>query len=215
MLCYVEMALEPFEKRSGDRRKFFRALLNRVVEPMAETMERPLERFDQLVNPPPPPPPPTPWRPTLLRPPGAQTENDFLTICSRSARCVDICPVQAIKVYQSDDPQLSGTPYIDPELQACVLCKDVPCATACPSGALTPIAVESVRIGLAEWAQELCLRTMGQECNTCIEKCPVGERAIGVHADTYIEVKADGCTGCGVCQSHCPVYPKAIVVKPL
>jgi ferredoxin-type protein NapG len=211
------MSGTPFEKRIGDRRKFFRALFHRVSEPIAEAVERPLQQFEQVVQagePPPPAPPLPPYRPSLLRPPGTVSEDDFLTLCMRHQKCADVCPVQAIKFYRSDDPQLDGTPYIEPEQQACVVCQDVPCANACPSGALRPISPQEIRMGLAEWSLESCLRPMGQECRECVDKCPVGEKAIALGDDGHVVVKFDGCTGCGVCQQHCPTFPKAITVRP-
>jgi len=210
------MSWERFEKRKGDRRGFFRALLREVVEPLAESVERPLEDFQQLAGMPEPPIPPAPaGEPRfLLRPPGALPETEFLATCMRNGRCAEVCPVQAIKFYQSDDTRLGGTPYIDPDAQACVLCQDVPCSYACPSGALQSVQPESVRMGLAEWTHDSCLRFMGQDCRDCAEKCPVGAKAIEIDPDSGVQVKADGCTGCGVCQMHCPAYPKAIVVRP-
>jgi ferredoxin-type protein NapG len=214
------MSETPFEKRHGDRRKFFRALFHRVAEPVADAVERPLKQFEQVLEqtghmePPPAPVPPVP--PSVLRPPGALAEEEsFISTCQRSGQCAAVCPVQAIKFLTADDTRWGGTPYIEPETQACVMCNDVPCARACPSGALQQVQPEEIRMGLAEWAMESCLRTMGQECRDCVDKCPAGGKAIELdEASNMIAVKSDGCTGCGVCQQHCPTYPKAITVRP-
>ena len=212
------MSDTPFEKQHGDRRKFFRALFHRVADPVADAIERPVKQFEQVleqtghVEPTLPPPP---VAPSVLRPPGALQEEEFLSACHRSGQCAAVCPVQAIKFLTADDLRWGGTPYIEPEMQACVMCNDVPCARACPSGALQQVQPEEIRIGLAEWAMESCLRTMGQECRECVDKCPAGPRAIELdEVGNLITVKMDGCTGCGVCQQHCPTYPKAITVRP-
>jgi len=156
-------------------------------------------------------PPPIP---KYLRPPGALVEAEFLTRCSSSNRCVQACPVAAIRLVWSSDPRLNGKPAIDPEVQACVLCEDLRCTRECPTGALRPVSREEVRIGVAVLRREHCLRTRGEDCRICVDKCPVGPRAIDVPpAGAEITVKAEGCTGCGVCQMYCPAQPRAIVVE--
>ncbi|MBI5396674.1 MAG: 4Fe-4S dicluster domain-containing protein [Verrucomicrobia bacterium] len=213
------MSDTPFEKQHGDRRRFFRALFHRVAEPVADAVERPLKQFEQVLeqtgHAEPALAPPPAVAPTVLRPPGALAEEEFLSACHRTGQCAAVCPVQAIKFLAADDLRWGGTPYIEPEMQACVMCNDVPCARACPSGALQPVQPEEIRIGVAEWALESCLRTMGQECRECVDKCPAGTRAIELdESSNLIMVKLEGCTGCGVCQQHCPTYPKAITVRP-
>lgn len=207
------MGADHFEKRSGNRRNFFRALLGRAVDPIANAMERPLEQFENVTKP--MPQQPTSWPRVLLRPPGARPESEFLSSCVRTGKCAEVCPVQAIKFLRVDDPLQNGTPYIEPELQACVVCQDVPCAANCPTAALLPVTPSEIRIGLAEWQMDSCLRPMGQDCRECVEKCPVGATAIEIDDAGNVVVKADSCTGCGVCQMYCPTFPKSISVRAL
>lgn len=150
----------------------------------------------------------------VLRPPGALAEKEFLKTCYRCGSCVDSCPVHAIKPLQSTDQEQSGTPFIDPDIQACQLCDTLPCTKACPSGTLARISLEKVRIGLACWSSGKCLRAAGQECRSCLDCCPV-PGAIRLGVTGQIEIVNRRCVGCGACQQICPARPKAIRVQPL
>lgn len=73
-----------------------------------------------------------------LRPPGALEEHDFLSSCIKCGQCVQVCPVQAIKLDDIDEGFGLGVPYIDSRRQACDFsCDAVQCILACPTGALT------------------------------------------------------------------------------
>jgi ferredoxin-type protein NapG len=72
-----------------------------------------------------------------LRPPGALDEKDFLASCIKCGQCVQVCPVQAIKLADLVDGFGVGVPYIDARDQACDFsCDAVQCILACPTGAL-------------------------------------------------------------------------------
>ncbi len=73
-----------------------------------------------------------------LRPPGALDEKDFLASCIKCGQCVQVCPVQAIKLADLVDGFGVGVPHIDAREQACDFsCDAVQCILACPTGALT------------------------------------------------------------------------------
>lgn len=75
---------------------------------------------------------------TRLRPPGALDEKDFLSSCIKCGQCVQVCPVQAIRLADLNDGFGVGTPYIDARAQACDFsCDAVQCILACPTGSLT------------------------------------------------------------------------------
>jgi ferredoxin-type protein NapG len=72
-----------------------------------------------------------------LRPPGALDEHDMLSSCIKCGQCVQVCPVQAIKLADLVDGFGVGVPYIDPRSQACDFsCDAVQCILACPTGSL-------------------------------------------------------------------------------
>lgn len=73
-----------------------------------------------------------------LRPPGALKEQEFLASCIKCGQCVQVCPVNAIKLADLDEGFGVGSPYIDARTQACDFsCDGLQCVLACPTGALT------------------------------------------------------------------------------
>ena len=149
----------------------------------------------------------------VLRPPGALPEQPFRDACSRCGDCVRVCPAQCIKI----DPaglRGNGVPFIDVDAAACVMCDGLLCMHACPTGALVPTPLADVDMGTARWHPNVCVRiTASEPCTTCIDVCPVGEVAIRLIGNA-VQVRPDGCTGCGLCQNRCPTTPKAITVTP-
>ena len=223
------------EKKEGDqgdqgrvhRRGFFVEGLRNILKPIAHMAERRLDKVglpdweeyqrtrktDARGSSDPIPGVPLPDRP-VLRPPGALDEDAFLDTCLTSGQCVSSCPVNAIKWAIDEDSRREGKPFIDPQDQACVVCEDLSCMQACPSGALVPIAKESIRMGLAVLDESVCVRVQGEDCQICVDKCPLGADAISIaYYASPIEVHEDGCVGCGVCEMYCPTEPRAIVVK--
>lgn len=78
-----------------------------------------------------------------LRPPGALEESDFLSSCIKCGQCVQVCPVQAIKLGDITDGFGLGVPYIDARAQACDFsCDAIQCILACPTGSLTYVKPE-------------------------------------------------------------------------
>ncbi|MBN2562816.1 MAG: 4Fe-4S dicluster domain-containing protein [Phycisphaerae bacterium] len=190
-----------------DRRGFFAAGLSRLLRPLADAIEQRLPAELPVVR-------------SRLRPPGAIIERDFLETCYRCGSCADACPVDAIALLQGEDEQQDGTPYINADLQACTLCDDLACMNACPSGALEVVDRFAVRVGRARVDYGLCVRSKGEACTECLDRCPLGETAIRLYDNGRVHVidptqTGKGCTGCGVCQQHCPTKPvKAIRVYP-
>jgi ferredoxin-type protein NapG len=77
-----------------------------------------------------------------LRPPGALKnlldEQDFFASCIKCGQCVQVCPVEAIKLADLTDGVGVGVPFIDAREQACDFsCDGLQCVLACPTGALT------------------------------------------------------------------------------
>ncbi len=105
------------------------------------------------------------WK-SRLRPPGALPEKDFLASCIKCGQCVQVCPVQAIKLADLTDGLGLGTPYIDARNQACDFsCDAVQCVLACPTGSLSHEInyPREVSIGLARLDRpDLCLARQGK-----------------------------------------------------
>lgn len=76
-------------------------------------------------------------REDFLRPPGAIDEDDFIYGCIKCGLCVQICPVQAIKLSGAGEGLAFGTPYIEPRMQPCDFsCDALQCAEICPTAVL-------------------------------------------------------------------------------
>lgn len=187
------------------RRDFFKEALNQIIKPVADFID---DRIGEnpLINDLPD---------EILRPPGALSEPEFLEKCLRCGNCVKNCPADAIKPIQSRDSDLARTPYIEPDSQPCVICDSLACMNVCPSGALQLVFAEDIRMGIAIFHAETCLRANAVDCTYCVDSCPIGEDAITLSTDGLIEIFDTGCTGCGVCQYACPTSPKSVVIKSL
>jgi ferredoxin-type protein NapG len=105
------------------------------------------------------------WEPRL-RPPGALVEAKFLASCIKCGQCVQVCPVEAIRLADLLDGFGLGTPYILARDQACDFsCDGLQCVLACPTGALThdlDYPADS-RMGFARVARpDACLAVHGK-----------------------------------------------------
>ena len=105
-----------------------------------------------------------------LRPPGAiktpDDEQEFFAACIKCGQCVQVCPVEAIKLADLDDGFGVGVPFIEARQQACDFsCDGLQCVLACPTGALTHEInyPHQVRVGFARLDRpELCLAVQGK-----------------------------------------------------
>jgi len=178
----------------GDRRAFFRETLGRLAREVAVRTERRVV-VDQY-----------------FRPPGAIDEVSFLAKCTRCDACVDVCPANAIVKAPARAGLAAGTPFIEPRIQPCTVCIDIPCATACPTGALVPPPNrwDGYAMARLELHPERCIAFEGLECGICVRVCPVGDVAIAADDAGRPVIKAEGCVGCGVCVRACPTLPSSL-----
>lgn len=198
-----------------NRRRFFREGLRELLKPLANAAE-PLEKAIRRFNADESGAREAPKKvslPTFLRPPGAlKPDQHFTDTCSRCGKCVEVCPANCI-VIDSSCTRGGGAPFIDPLAMPCVVCEGLHCMQHCPTGALTPVDVLGINMGLAVWNAQTCVRSKGQDCTICVDDCPIGAAAIRLQ-DGDIRVLESGCVGCGVCQHKCPTWPRSIVVAP-
>jgi len=163
---------------------------------------------------------------TVLRPPGAVDEDEFLALCVRCGKCNQACPYDSIKMGKENLGLGLGTPFIDARENPCRLCDDFPCVSACPTDALTGINnVYDVDMGIAVIDTEACIAYHGMRCEVCYRECPLIDEAIKLniyvkpddptHAVFAPIIDPEKCVGCGICEERCVIdNPIAIRVKP-
>lgn len=151
-----------------------------------------------------------------VRPPGALTEAAFLAACTRCGECTVRCPVHAISPLGAESGFASGTPALKPELNACVMCIEMPCASYCPTDALTvpPDGWKNVKLARIEIDSERCIAFKDEDCGICAQVCPAGYEAIALNEMGRPEIGAR-CTGCGTCVIACVTHPKSISLTPV
>ncbi|MEK7705290.1 MAG: 4Fe-4S binding protein [Myxococcota bacterium] len=172
--------------------------------------------------------------PQRIRPPGAVEEEAFLSRCIKCGACMKACPTSGLQPALTE-AGFEGlwTPVLVPRLgyceQSCVLCSHV-----CPTEALVPLDVERkigkaphtepVRIGSAFIDRGRCLPwAMDTSCIVCEEVCPTAPKAVYFKEATVTTrdggrktlkqpyVDLDRCTGCGICETRCPVFDQAAI----
>ncbi|NMD06788.1 MAG: 4Fe-4S dicluster domain-containing protein [Phyllobacteriaceae bacterium] len=148
-----------------------------------------------------------------LRPPGALEEDEFLAACIKCGQCVQVCPVEAIKLADGDEGYGLGTPYIDARAQACDFsCDAVQCVLSCPTGALTHAisTKEEVTMGVARLSRpDACLAMKGQG----LKGLARGDLFEGLHRYTDIDRwnpiriadKPYDLEICDLCVRECPI----------
>ncbi len=172
--------------------------------------------------------------PLRIRPPGSLDEPEFLERCLKCSACMKICPTAGLQPALGECG-IEGwlSPVLVPKLgyceHSCVLCSQV-----CPTGAIRPLTVaqktgqgsssEAVRIGSAAFDKGRCLPwAYDTECIVCEEVCPTSPKAIYFKLETVTAREGESrtlhrpfvdltrCTGCGTCESRCPVFDTAAV----
>ncbi|MCR1815622.1 4Fe-4S dicluster domain-containing protein [Aliarcobacter butzleri] len=88
---------------------------------------------------------------TILRPPGALDEKEFLSTCIKCGQCVQVCPYHSLSLLDINYGNSIGTPHLSARDRGCYLCDLLPCVLACPSGSLNHdvIKAEQVKMGVA------------------------------------------------------------------
>jgi polyferredoxin len=158
---------------------------------------------------------------TLIRPPGAIPEEQFLNSCIRCSECMKVCITSTLQPSLLEGgPEGLWTPRACLRYAACEQTCNL-CGKVCPTQAIRDLDLEEkkhARIGTAVILKEKCLVwEQDKVCLICDEQCPynaiVFKTIDGQRRPFIIENK---CNGCGLCEHKCPIEGEAaIVVKPL
>ena len=158
---------------------------------------------------------------TLIRPPGAIPEEEFLNSCVRCSECMKVCITNTLQPsFLEGGLEGLWTPRLDLRFAACEQTCNL-CGKVCPTKAIRDLDSEEkkhAKIGTAMIIKEKCLVwEQDKVCLICDEQCPynaiVFKTVEGFRRPFVIESK---CNGCGFCEHKCPVEGgSAIVVKPL
>ena len=152
----------------------------------------------------------------LIRPPGALPERQFRSTCSSCGACLNVCHTMGYDAIAMAGPRhgsAAGTPNIkDMRDFPCTLCME--CPGQCPTGALRPVAMPEVKMGVALIDLKLCFGWNGDVCLSCSKACPLGASVFDFYYgpwgnQPYINEK---CVGCGLCVKYCPLGGSAVKV---
>jgi polyferredoxin/Pyruvate/2-oxoacid:ferredoxin oxidoreductase delta subunit len=146
---------------------------------------------------------------SLLRPPHASDEEEFLDLCLRCEACVNACPTNSLQplLLQSG---LYGlwTPTLTPSVGECkVDCNK--CSTVCPTHAIGTFDLSTkynLKIGTAILYKDKCIPySEGEHCGKCIPKCPTAAISYTKQGNLELPSKIDYllCVGCGICENIC------------
>ena len=103
----------------------------------------------------------------FLRPPGAIDEDIFIAECIKCGLCVQICPIQAIKLADIDSGLDYGTPYIEVREQACDFsCDSLQCVETCPTAVLNFLQFKRVgEEAIEKYDKEMQGKQMSKDYN--------------------------------------------------
>lgn len=153
-----------------------------------------------------------------LRPPGAVPEDDFLALCNRCQKCVQICPTRVVFPASAEYGLAKiNTPVVIFKSGYCNSC--LKCSKLCPTGALRPVTEKTLDIGIAVIKEKDCVAWDWVGCTVCVDKCPL--KAVYLNEYKQPVIIPEKCNGCGICQKECPsvslgrgIKRKGIIIEP-
>jgi len=165
-----------------------------------------------------------------IRPPGALLEDEFIDKCIRCYACVRACSTSGDCLHPTlAETGIEGllTPAASMRIGYCEYNCNL-CGTVCPTGAIHELDMEDKkkrRMGLADFDRNRCIPwASGDDCIVCEEHCPLPDKAIkfesreinvvgkGPKLVKLPYVRRDLCTGCGICETKCPVKGRAAIL---
>lgn len=158
---------------------------------------------------------------SLIRPPGALIEQEFLQRCIRCAECIQVCITNGLQpAFLESGLEGIFSPYLLARSGYCEFNCTL-CGQVCPTGAISSLELEQkhkAKIGHAWFDKNICLPfAKGIPCIVCEEHCPTSDKAIkfnqvvvtnqqGVSVTVKQPYIVDAhCTGCGICENKCPL----------
>jgi ferredoxin-type protein NapG len=136
----------------------------------------------------------------FLRPPGAPSESELISLCLKCRRCEAVCPqgvIEAVTVLE--DAVGVGTPTLNFSKGACDFC--MKCVEVCPTGALQSVDIDTVRLGFAEVIPQACVAWDWAGCTVCFNVCPYEAISLDEHHRPVVDPQK--CNGCGLCEHEC------------
>jgi len=163
----------------------------------------------------------------LIRPPGVDDENLFLSKCLRCSECMKVCPTTGLQPAQVEaGAEGLWTPTLMPRIGHCDYGCNA-CGQVCPSGAIPSLTLEQKRvavIGTAIVNRNRCLPwASATPCIVCEEMCPTPQKSIRLEEVNVVDANGDSvtlqrpvvlreiCIGCGICENHCPLEGDAAI----
>ncbi|MFC2149296.1 4Fe-4S binding protein [Candidatus Auribacterota bacterium] len=165
--------------------------------------------------------------PSLIRPPGALPEADFLKKCVKCANCMRACPTNFLQptLFEAGIEGM-WSPTGDGRKGYCEYHCTM-CGQVCPTEAITDLPLakkQKVKIGTAFVDTTRCLPyAFNTPCIVCEEHCPTPVKAIWTEKIVVINrygkkitlqqphVDPNLCTGCSICANVCPVVDKPAI----
>lgn len=156
--------------------------------------------------------------PHLIRPPGAIPEPKFLSACIRCGECMKACPTNTLQpIWLKAGLEGIFSPIMTPRLGACATSCNV-CGQVCPTSAIRPLSLiekNHAKVGTAYVVRENCwVWEQDKKCLVCDEVCPynaVSFRPIPGRRNPAPFVIENQCTGCGWCETRCPIEGAAAI----
>jgi MauM/NapG family ferredoxin protein len=167
------------------------------------------------------------YNPSLIRPPGALDEKDFLRRCIKCGECMKVCITNGLQPeFLESGPEGIWSPVLVPGLGYCEY-RCTLCGQVCPTGAIRKLDLEEkakIKIGLAMIDKSRCLPyAHGTPCIVCEEVCPTPKKAVWFEPSKVrnrngkeVEVQQprvdlELCIGCGICEAKCPLIGAAAI----
>lgn len=160
---------------------------------------------------------------TLIRPPMAKEEHDFLTSCIRCEECVKACPTGILKPAPLEHGlRTLWSPVMVAKEGFCQEGCNA-CANACPTDAIMKYPIEqkyAFKAGTAVFNPSHCIsHTENKFCMECVKVCPTDAISVskgweppsssdqpapaGLVPTRPTVVSYDRCVGCGHCEFVC------------